>query len=314
MTVPNFFIIGAQKAGTTSLYNYVNRHPQVYMSPVKEPFFFDHEMTLDGEILGEEFGGPVRQPPPRFSNLDEYRALFDEARDEIAIGEASPLYIYAPGTAERLQRHAPGAKFIALLRNPAERAYSSFLHAVRIGAEPLDDFARALREEEDRIRHNWHYVYHYRSRGLYYGQLEPYYRLFGPERMGVWLYEDLRDDPAGVTRSVFRFLGVDDEFTSDTYSKHNPAGVPNSRSTRTMARALGATATVFRRTLTPTSRLYPIASRIRQRVQGRILAKPPPVDQQVHNELIENYTEDIVKLQELVGRDLSVWLENGKKR
>ena len=198
MTMPNFFIVGAQKAGTTSLYHYLNQHPQVYMSPIKEPFFFDHEMDSKGEVVRREFEG--HRQPPRFTNIEEYSALFEGVRDEKAIGEATPLYIYAPGTAERIERYVPGAKSIALLRNPADRAYSAFLYAVRMGVEPLTDFAQALREEPFRMRNRWHYVFHYRSRGLYYQQLKRYYEVFGRERLGVWLYEDLREDPAGVAQ------------------------------------------------------------------------------------------------------------------
>ena len=204
MTMPNFFIVGAQKAGTTSLYHYLNQHPQVYMSPIKEPFFFDHEMDSKGRVVRREFEG--HRQPPRFTNIEEYSTLFEAARGEKAIGEATPLYIYAPGTAERIERYVPGAKSIVLLRNPADRAYSAFLYAVRIGAEPLTDFAQALREEPLRIRNRWHYIFHYRSRGLYYQQLKRYYEVFGRERLGVWLYEDMREDPAGVAQSVFCLL------------------------------------------------------------------------------------------------------------
>src|SRR5215218_4922668 len=235
MTMPNFFIIGAQKAGTTSLYHYLNQHPQIYMSPVKEPFFFDREISSNGEVVQQEFAG--HQQAPRFVNLEEYEALFQGAKGETAIGEASPLYIYAPGTAERIKRYVPEARSIALLRNPADRAYSAFLHAVRIGVEPCTDFAQALRREDARVRKGWHYIFHYRNRGLYFAQLKRYYEAFGREQFGVWLYEDLRDDPASVARSVFRFLGVDDAFTSDTSSKHNPAGVPESQSARAIMRA-----------------------------------------------------------------------------
>ncbi|HEX5912914.1 MAG TPA: sulfotransferase, partial [Rubrobacter sp.] len=102
MTMPNFFIVGAQKAGTTSLYQYLNQHPQVYMSPIKEPFFFDHEMDSEGGVVWREFEG--HRQPPRFTSIEEYSALFEGVKDEKAIGEATPLYIYAPGTARRIER------------------------------------------------------------------------------------------------------------------------------------------------------------------------------------------------------------------
>jgi Sulfotransferase family len=308
MTMPNFFIIGAQKAGTTSLYHYLNQHPQVYMSPVKEPFFFDHEINTKGEVLTQTFGNPGHQQVPRFANLEEYRGLFRGARDEKAIGEASPLYIYAPGTPERIGKYVPEAKLVALLRNPADRAYSAFLYARRIGAEPLRDFTRALREEEARIRDNWHYVFHYRNRGLYHAQLERYYEVFGRERVGTWLYEDLREDPVGVVQSVFRFLEVDDIFISDTSSRHNPAGVPESEGARAIMRVLDTTVGGVRKIFPPTSKVLPAAYSMRQAVQSRILTKPPPIDPEVRKNLMEEYKEDILKLQDLIDRDLSAWL------
>jgi hypothetical protein len=304
--MPNFFIIGAQKAGTTSLYHYLNQHPQVYMSPIKEPFFFDHEIDTNGEVVQREFAG--QQQAPRFVKLEEYSALFQRAKGEPAIGEASPLYIYAPGTPERIKKYVPEARSIALLRNPADRAYSAFLHAVRIGVEPLTDFAQALREEEGRMRNNWHYVFHYRNRGLYHAQVKRYYEVFGRERVGVWLYEDLRDDPASVARSVFRFLAVDEAFVPDTSSKHNPAGVPTSGAARAMMRVMDKTVGSARKIFPPKSALFPFVSKTRQAVQSRILTKPPPIDPEIRKGLIEGSREDILKLQELIGRDLSGWL------
>lgn len=311
MAMPNFFIIGAQKAGTTSLYHYLAQHPQVYMSPVKEPCFFNYELNSDGEVIDEGFGSPGRRRAPRFSGIEDYRASFQGTNGEVAIGEASPPYIYVPGTAERIARYAPDARVIALLRNPADRAYSAFLHAVRIGREPLTDFAQALREEQNRISENWHYTYHYRSRGFYYLQLGRYYEVFERERVGVWLYEDLRRDPAEVAQSIFRFLEVDNTFVPDTSSKHNPSGVPKSSIARTMIKAMDTTASAFLETFTSASRIYPLLSKVRQRVQSRIVSKPPPMNPEIRTELVEGYREDILKLQELIGRDLSVWLEDG---
>jgi Sulfotransferase family len=301
MTMPNFFIIGAQKAGTTSLYHYLSQHPQIFMSPKKEPFFFNHEIDAKGQVVREAFGGPNPQHV-KFANIGEYHALFRGVSGEKAIGEASVLYIYAPGTAERIKRYVPEAKVIALLRNPADRAYSAFLHAVRIGREPLTDFAQALREEEHRIRDNWHYVFHYRTRGLYHAQIERYYEVFGTEKVGVWLYEDLSNDPVGVVQSAFRFLGVDDAFTPDVSTKHNPARVPKSQAARSMIR-------ITNTTLPFVGKIFPPASeKARQLVTNRTLIEAAPMDPETRRGLIEGYREDVLKLQELIGRDLSVWL------
>jgi hypothetical protein len=317
MTMPNFFIIGAQKAGTTSLYHYLKQHPQVYMSPVKEPFFFNHEISPNGEVLKERFGGPDRSPNAKCANLEEYRTLFEGVGEEEAIGEASVLYIYAPGTAERIERHVPGARAIALLRDPTDRAYSAFKYALRIGVEPLTDFAQALREEENRIRDNWHYALHYRRRGLYHEQLKRYYEVFGRERMGVWLYDELKEDPVSVAQSVFGFLGVEDSFVPDTSSKHNPASVPKNEAARLAIRFMNATFPAVRK-IVPSApvvrKIVPSAYKVRQLANRRILTEEsPPLDPEVRAELVEGYRQDILRLEELIGRDLSAWLDGAQK-
>ncbi len=310
--MPNFFVVGAQKAGTTSLYHYLDQHPQVFMSPAKEPFFFDHEIDSAGKLVPQRFGRRSLSRKPRFANMGEYRALFEGVRDEKAVGEASPLYIYAPGTAERIKRYVPEARIVALLRNPADRAYSAFLYAVRIGVEPLTDFSRVLQEEERRIRDNWHYVYRYRDRGFYYGQLEAYYEAFGPKKVGVWLYEDLREDPQSVSSSVFRFLGVDDSFVPDTSARHNAARVPKNAVSRAIIKGMNGAFPVAKKII-PSSSVRVKDQwdfKVRQLVNSKILAKePPPLDPTLRAELLEGYREDILRLQDLIGRDLSLWLE-----
>jgi hypothetical protein len=321
VTLPNFFIIGAHKAGTTSLYHYLNQHPQIYMSPIKEPFFFNNDITPDGKLVKRRFEGPGhRRLASKFADIEKYRALYRGVKGEKAIGEASPLYIYAPGTPERIKRHVPEARAIALLRNPADRAYSAFLHAVRGGREPVNDFAQVLREEEGRIRDNWHYVFRYRAGGFYYERLKRYYEVFGRERVGVWLSEDLRDDPASVTQDVFRFLEVDEAFAPDTSLEYNLAGAPRSevfrgtiRMIRTKLprrRALLRAAQALRLPLPVAGKILPPECRVRQAMQTAIFTEPPPIDPEIRRELIKRYTKDILKLQDLIGRDLSRWLSD----
>ena len=152
MTMPNFLIIGAMKSGTTALYYYLEQHPEIYMSPVKEPNFFSSQER-------ENAAGAV-------ARIGNYRDLFRGVSGETAIGEASHSYLYEPGAAAEIRRYAPEAKLIAILRNPIDRAYSHFLHMVRSGTEPLDDFAQALQEEAAGI-HKERTFQDYIGRGLY---------------------------------------------------------------------------------------------------------------------------------------------------
>jgi Sulfotransferase family len=293
VTLPNFLILGAQKAGTTSLFNYLGQHPEVYPSPIKETHFFDH-----GGVR-QTYAGPVRMPGPKIKSLDEYEGLFDGVRDEKAVGEATPTYLYLPGVAERIRHHVPEARLIAILRDPAERAYSGYQHAVRSGREPLRSFAAALAEEDRRVREGWHPIYHYRSRGFYHAQLSRYFALFGHEQVSVYLYDDLSSDPFGMLRGIFRFLGVSDSFTPDTSTRLNVSGVPTNRAVAGLWKRLGGLPPAVKRV---------VPFETRQRTKGRIFVKAPPLEPAVRRELVEAYREDVLRLEDLIGRDLSAWL------
>lgn len=299
MTLPNFLIIGAAKAGTTSLYYYLKQHPDVFMSPIKEPIFFAAE---SGEI---EYPGPDGRALSRAANpgavttVEEYEALFAGVGNEKAVGEASPMYLYVPTAARRIQTHVPDAKLIAILRDPAERAYSAFLQRVREGREPAGSFREALGEEEARIRAGWGLGYHYKSRGFYYEQLRRYYETFGPEQIRVYLYEELGKNPVGVAQDIFRFLGVDDAFIPDTSARHNTAGVPRSAAARALVRRLKPVTLAVRPLL-----WHGVLRALRRRV----FVDPPPMPEENRRELAGVYREDVEKLRGLIGRDLSGWL------
>lgn len=300
MTMPNFFIIGAAKSGTTSLYHYLSQHPQIYTSPLKEPRFF----ALEGERL--DFRGPGDREALRSSvtDIEAYRALFDGVTDEIAIGEASPVYLYSPKAPERIRHYVPEAKFIAVLRDPAERAYSGFLHLVRDGLEPLDDFARTLEEEEVRAKRNYAPHWRYRDGGFYHAQLSRYFERFDEEQIRVYLYEDLKADPMGVLRDVFGFLGVDEGFVPDLTFRHNVSSVPKNRRLHRLLTGPNAIRAGIR-TLIPTG----VRRRVTATVKSRNLRRPPQLSLEVRRQLIGAYREDILKLQVLIRRDLSSWLE-----
>lgn len=297
VTMPNFLIIGAMKAGTTALYSYLEQHPEVYMSPVKEPNFF----SFEGERL--DFRAPQDQEGinrTSVTDIEDYRALFRGARGKVAIGEASHWYLYHPRAPERIKRHIPHAKLIAILRNPVDRAYSQFLHFVRDGQEPLTDFAQALREEESRVRDHWAFG-RYASRGFYYPQIRRYYDLFDRGQIKVYLYEDLRTDALALLQDVFRFLEVDPAFVPALSVEPNVSGIPRNRILHTMLTRSRRTKDVLRRHL-PARML-----RYANEIKNRNLIKPQ-LSPELRHQLTEMYREDILKLENLVGRDLSGWL------
>ncbi len=303
--MPNFLIVGAQKAGTTALYQYLKQHPDVCMSPIKEPHFFAFEHR------DVDFRGPRdRETLGHMVVKDEgaYRQLFADASGKVR-GEASAMYLYMEEAVGGIQRHVPDAKLVAVLRSPADRAYSSFLHMVRDGREPIPDFGRALAAEEERIRAGWSPIWHYRRMGFYYEQISRYREAFGPEKIRVYLYEDLERNPEGVLRDIHEFIGVDPLFVPDVSSRYNVSGVPKSKGLHALHRFLLRPNPV-KAALKP---FFPKGLR-RRMVEGslntlrnRNLVKPP-FPEEIRRGLIEGYTEDVSRLETLVHRDLSGWL------
>jgi len=296
--MPNFFVVGAQKAGTTSLYHYLDQHPEVFMSPRKEPHFF--------EGMQDDYLRPDRRLAP-VTDLGAYQSLFEEVRDEKAVGEASTSYIYSQRSPELIKWSSPDAKIIAVLRNPADRAYSNFLHCVRGGREPLDDFAEALEAEEERIKERWAPLWYYKQKGFYHAQVKRYLDTFGRDQVKVYLYDDLGSGPLDVLRDMFAFLGVDESFTPDLSVEHNTAGLPRNKWAYALAKSLGAWNPALK--LESLERFLPAGSG--RYVKSRFFAKPPPFPPEVRRQLIDSYTEDVLKLEKLIQRDLSDWLESG---
>lgn len=304
MTMPNFLIIGAARSGTTSLYHYLNQHPQIYMSPVKEPSFF----AFEGTKLA--FREPWRRRAFRntITNIEAYRALFQGVSDEVAIGEASPLYLVHPSAPERIRHYIPDVKLIAILRDPVERAYSACLMERLYGGEPLADLGQEIRRREAWIGENWQ-VKGYVDVGFYYTHLKRYFDIFDPSQIKVYIYEeDFRANPVSVLQEAFQFLGVHETFIPDLSIKYNISGISRNRVWHAFLIKLKLMKFVLRPFIPATLRQH-IATRYVINLQRRGLVKPPPLEPDVRAELIQIYQEDILKLQDLIQRDLSGWLE-----
>ena len=299
MTLPNFLIIGAAKAGTTSLSVYLEQHPQVYMCPGKEPRFF----ALEGEKL--DFRGPAQGiNHTSVTSLEEYCRLFQEVSQESAIGEASTLYLSSPKAPQKIKHYLPHAKLIAVLRDPVERAFSSYMHLVRDGYETLS-FAEGLEAEEDRIKEKWQPLWYYKQRGFYYEQLKRYFALFEPEQLKIYLYEDLAADSTAVVQDIACFLGVDPSFTPEI-TRENMSGVPKSRWLQNLFTKDNPLKSAFKPLFSEQLRRS-----ITEKVKKKNLGAKPTLSPEIRQRLLALYREDILKLQELIERDLSKWLELG---
>jgi hypothetical protein len=208
--VPDFFVVGHMKSGTTALYDILRRHPQIYMPYAKEPWFLASEMNIREPARPP---GTGRTP----ETLEEYLALFDAALPEQRVGESSALYLWSRTAAARIAELQPAARIIAILREPASFLRSLHLQFVQSYLEPEADLRKALALEQHRRegRHlprncYWPGALLYSDHVRYLEQLRRYEELFAPEQILVLIYDDFRADNEAVARKVLRFLEVDD--------------------------------------------------------------------------------------------------------
>jgi len=301
MTLPNFLIIGTAKAGTTSLNNYLDEHPQIYMSPRKELNFFAIEGERQDDYCGNFQGDS--DTPNFITNLETYCRFFEKVSNQVAIGEASPLYLLSPKAPDTIKHYIPDVKLIAILRDPVERAYSDFLFNLSRGAEPIADFSQAIEAEPERICQNYWFRWHYKQRGFYYAQLKRYFDRFTSNQIKVYLYEDFQSESLSVLNDIFVFLGVDDKFCPNISQKYNVTSIPKNRTLNKFLDSRNPTSSFLRKFVSP---------ELRKSVKSRLLnfnRRPkPPLLPEVRKQLIEEYREDILKLQELLDKDLTSWL------
>ncbi|MDJ0898378.1 MAG: sulfotransferase [Xenococcus sp. MO_188.B8] len=299
--MPNFLLIGAQKAGTTALSHYMKQHSQIYISPIKEPGFFDFEGQKPN-FLGP---GDRELFSHVSTDIESYRRLFQGVSNEIAIGEATTWYLYSSRAPERIQYYIPNVKLIVILRNPVDRAYSAYLHVIRDGRELITDFAQALLEEETRINQNWEYLWHYKQMGFYYAQLKRYFDLFNKNQIRVYLYEDLKDNPVALMQDICRFLNVDETLITGSPPRRNVSGIPKNKFLDYLLKKQN-----FKWLKTP-FKLF-LSSKMRENIIVNLNNKnliKPQISPAARIQLAKMYREDILKLQELIERDLSSWLE-----
>ena len=305
MTLPNFLIIGAAKSGTTSLMKYVGQHPHVFMCPVKTHFFYLGE---DPSLIHDTPDGWYRRPVIE-TTMSGYEAMFDSVGDAGAIGETCDTYLPSERAAQRIHQYMPDAKLIAILREPVGRAFSSYTHMLRDGEETLS-FAEGLAQEPKRIAEDRAPIWQYRQRGYYYQQVKMYMDMFGRDQVRIYLYDDLCADVDGLLRDIFEFLGVEPGHKIDTSMRYNVSGTPRTKALRTLHRGISKPNRFksLLRAVLPQRVAQSLGRHVIQGFQMRALEKPE-FPEEVRRALIEDYREDIIKLQDLLQRDLSTWLE-----
>jgi hypothetical protein len=280
------------KAGTTALYYISKQHPQIFMSPIKEPNFFAMEgLESNIHIEGEEVS---------IKDWFAYLELYKGVENEHVIGEASHSYLYFSTTPNKLCHKFPESRLVCILRNPVDRAFSHFLYHLRDGREPIIGFERALKEEETRIDNNILFG-HYFHRGLYYNQLQRYFEVFDPHQVMIFLFEDLQSDPAQLAADLYRFLDVDVHFEPETLIIRNPSGIPKNKFVHRLLVKPNPIKSIVQPILP--QGVYQLVTKIRD----RNLIKPE-LSTKLRSQIVEMYKDDIFHLQDLIQRDLSAWL------
>lgn len=217
---PNTFIVGAAKCGTTSICNYLDQHPQIFLPVIKEPHFF----SLG--VFGNKFQGPgdhrTSEDVPQ--RLKDYLARFECDDEEILI-DGSTSYFPCEGSPEIIKKHCPDAKIIMAFRNPARRSFSAFSHLVRAQRETVADFEEALKLEAERIERNYIYMWRYRAVSHYCDKVERYLDTFDRKNIHFILFEQFLQQPSEELVKLCRFLEVDDHFSFDTQQQYNKSSV-----------------------------------------------------------------------------------------
>jgi hypothetical protein len=294
---PTFLIVGAAKAGTTSLYQYLRQHPDVYMpASIKETFFFSRVSVTKASGAGRRYGERA------VTSWSDYVDLFADGLTHPARGEACTAYLYFYNEAIPAIRKYLGTdvRIVIMLRNPVDRAYSNYMHHVRDGLEPLP-FRDAIVASQRRKQAGWWWGFQYAEVGFYAHQVCAYQEAFGTDQVLVLPFDALVADARRVVQRICRFIGVDDTFVPDTSRRYNATGVPRSEVLHHMVTGTRPAQSFIKGRL-------PDAWRERLRnVYYRRGRWKPSLLAATRRKLTRMYWHDLEQLQALVDFDLSPW-------
>lgn len=283
---PNFFIVGASRAGTTSLWIYLKEHPEIFMPEIireKEPCYFTN---LNGR--------------PSFR---EYMRIFENAENKKIVGEASSNYLCAPESPKLIKDYNPDAKIIICLRNPVDRAYSLYRWMISEGYEWISPFEKALTFENERIkcRKSFNYYdYLYFSTGLYAEQIERYMFTFSPEQLHITLFDDLTTVPLITIQKIYRFLNVNDSYVP-TLSIYNKSRFPLFPKLQRYIRHYAP------KTLNIAENLMKLNLFIGDLGDKRL-------NSNTRQKMLMLYRDDILKTASLIKKDLNMWFDKNEPK
>ena len=298
----DFFCVGVAKAGTTTLHDLLDMQDDVALPRRKETNYFSFGMAGTPNFTGPLDDSSVNKPT--VTSFDEYAADF-QTKPGSVIGEICPSYVLE-GAASNIHDHNPNAKIIILLREPVARAYSNYQHLVRDGREH-GSFERALAEEADRLERGWEWFWGLKRNSLYSDFVSEYLERFGRDNVLVVFFEDFVKDQDRHLRTVMEFIGLDPDAARTATFESNRSGVVSDRWK------------LLHRTLLSEGRLN---SSLRillptplRKMLGGALKKLTTVKGDVAPEtrafLADEFSEDLARLEELIGGRVGEWSERG---
>jgi len=312
--IPEFFVVGHHKCGTTALYEMLRRHPQIYMPDVKETWYFSPELRSVGKKKLPAAGRP--------ETLEQYLSLFDGALPDQRVGENSPAYLMSRTAAARIADTQPDARIIAILREPASFLRSFHLQCLRNHVETEKDFGRAIalegaRREGRRIPRHSHRPHEllYSDHVKYVEQLRSYEAVFPRERIHVIIYDDFRADNEATVRDVLRFLEVDDSEPIEAVEANPSVEVRSPRLHELVRSVYMGRGPVARRVKAGVTSLTSRELRrelLRLTRRRLVYGEPQRADERVMGELRRRFKGEVLALGEHLGRDLvALWGYDG---
>ena len=302
MALPDFFVAGVPKAGTTALHSALARHPSLFMSAVKEPKFF----LTGGPPPAEGGPGDIKTYREHVWRRSDYEALFDPAPPGALKGESTPFYFYSGDAQRRIVDLIPNARLIVVLRDPVERAHSNWTHLWSAGLDPSGDFLQACAQEAERIAAGWADFWRYTDLGMYGEQLRHLYSVFSREQVLVFRYRSLISDPTRTLDQVCSFLGVPTGVLTDL-PRENVTVQPHPtvrHSVVATARRAGAALTA----LLPGHLGAGMTDHLEHMLQQDAAPRRPLTWEQ-REALIPRFEADIALLESITGEDFSDWLQ-----
>ena len=284
----DFFIVGAPKSGTTSLYHYLNEHPEISMSSQKEPdYFSDADIQNEGMYYGKN----------RIDTSKKYHSLFDDNSESKLKGEASVSYLFYKNVPQKIKSYNPEAKIIIMLRDPIDRAFSHYLMDYRLGL--VSDTFEDIIDQKSVHKNAKLFYQQYIELSEYANQVKRYLNVFDGKEILFIEYEDLKMDVLGIVKKTYLFLGVNQGYEPDVNKKHNTYTMPKNSIIRFMYSFV-----ILRNIL---SFFFP--KNLVDRFRAALFKnnKKPVLLYETRNRLRKLFTNDVNSLGEMLNKDFSRW-------